>query len=62
MIEAEAPDMKVIPDFREPDNIRLGIAPLYNTFTEIYQAVRRLRTIVEEKIYKQYASERLKVT
>jgi kynureninase len=62
LVEAEPPDVKVIPDFREPDNIRLGVAPLYNTFTEIYQAIWRLRTIVEEQIYKHYSIERLAVT
>jgi kynureninase len=62
LIEAEPPAVKVIPDFREPDNIRLGIAPLYNTFTDIYRAVNRLREIVEEGIYEQYSAERLEVT
>lgn len=62
LIESEPPDVKVIPDFREPDNIRLGIAPLYTTFTEIYQAIDRLRTIVQEGIHKKYSAERLAVT
>ncbi len=62
LIEAEPPDVKVIPDFREPDNIRLGIAPLYNTFAEIHRAVDRLRVIVEEEIYQKYSVERLAVT
>jgi kynureninase len=37
----------VVPDFRGPDSIRLGVAPLYTTFTEIYDALDRLRGIVE---------------
>jgi kynureninase len=62
LIEAEPPAMRVIPDFREPDNIRLGVAPLYNTFTEIYQAIDRLRQVVEARIYKRYSVERWVVT
>jgi kynureninase len=62
LIEAEPPAVKVIPDFREPDNIRLGIAPLYTTFDEIYRAVGRLQTIVEERVYEQYPDERWGVT
>jgi kynureninase len=62
LIEAPPPAIQVIPDFRAPDNIRLGIAPLYTTFTEIHQALNRMRTIVEGKIYEQYSIERLSVT
>lgn len=62
LIEAEPPDIKVIPDFREPDNIRLGIAPLYNSFVDIYLAIDRLRQIVEDRIYEKYSPERLAVT
>ncbi len=43
--------MKMIPDFREPDNIRLGIAPLYTRFSDIYEAMRRLRQVMDEKLY-----------
>jgi kynureninase len=62
LIEAEPPAVKVIPDFREPDNIRLGIAPLYTTFVNVYGAINRLREIVEGRIYEQYSAERLTVT
>lgn len=62
MIEAEPPAVKVIPDFRAPDNIRLGVTPIYTTFTEIHQAIARIRTIVEEGIYRQYSAKRLAVT
>jgi kynureninase len=62
LIEGEPPSVKVIPDFRAPDNIRLGIAPLYTTYYEIYRAINRLREIVEERIYEQYSAERAVVT
>jgi kynureninase len=62
LIESPHPAVKVIPDFRAPDNIRLGITPLYTTFTEIHQALNRMRVIVEGKIYEQYSTERLAVT
>jgi kynureninase len=36
-------ELKLIPDFREPDNIRLGFAPLYTSFGDVLEAVVRLR-------------------
>lgn len=62
LIESPPPAVQVIPDFRTPDNLRLGIAPIYTTYTEIHQALDRMRTIVAEKIYEQYPVERLSVT
>jgi len=62
LIDSPAPAIKVIPDFRAPDNIRLGIAPIYTTFTEVHQAVNRIRTIVEERLYEQYPTKKLAVT
>jgi kynureninase len=55
-------EMDLIPDFREPDNIRLGIAPLYISFDDIYQGVKRIRRVVEEKRYLHYPEGRLAVT
>lgn len=54
--------MRVLPDFRPPDNIRLGIAPLYTSFHDIYTAVTRLRQIVDERLYEQYAGRTPTVT
>jgi len=52
----------VIPDFREPNNIRLGITPLYTTFEEIYHAVEQLKEIMEKKTYEDYPNSRAQVT
>jgi kynureninase len=62
LIESQPPAVRVIPDFRAPQNIRLGIAPLYNTFSDIHRAMARMRAIVEQKIYENFPTERLAVT
>jgi kynureninase len=54
--------MNVIPDFREPDNLRLGLAPLYTTFEDVWEGVDRIRQVVEEERYLKYPEERLTVT
>jgi len=41
----------VIPDFREPDLIRLGFAPLYTRFVDVHEALDRLRALVERGDY-----------
>ena len=55
-------EMKVIPDFREPDNIRLGLAPLYTSFSEVQEAIQRIRVVVEKRIYTHYSNQRHAVT
>jgi kynureninase len=54
--------LRVVPDFRAPNNIRLGIAPLYTTFEDIYRALNRLKTILEDGLYLNYSQQKLKVT
>ena len=54
--------MQVIPDFRTPDNIRMGLVPLYTTFAEVHEAVQRIAAIVDDKQYEAIAKERLAVT
>ncbi len=55
-------EMNVIPDFRDPDNIRLGFAPLYVSFTDIWEGFDRIRKVVEETRYEKYPKQRLVVT
>ncbi|MCU0327308.1 MAG: aminotransferase class V-fold PLP-dependent enzyme [Spirosomaceae bacterium] len=62
MIEPKNGSPSIIPDFRPPNNIRLGIAPLYNTFEELYHSVIRIKKIVETEEYKTFGVERLNVT
>ena len=55
-------DMNIIPDFRPPDNIRLGVAPLYTSFSDLHAAVTRMRRIVTEGLFERYAAEAPVVT
>ena len=55
-------DLVVIPDFRNPDYIRLGIAPLYTSFEDIFRAMDRIRTIMEREIFMRYSPKPLGVT
>jgi len=43
----------IIPDFRPPDLIRLGVASMYTSYFEIYEAVIRIKQIVEHGEYDQ---------
>ena len=47
-------EMNVLPDFRAPDNIRLGIAPLYTSFADIHETVRRLAGVVQQRLHEKY--------
>ncbi len=38
---------RVLPDFRRPDNIRLGLSPLYTSFLEVHTAVQRIKRLFE---------------
>jgi kynureninase len=55
-------EMNVIPDFRAPDNLRLGLTPLYTSFAEVWDMVDRIRKVMVEKRFEKYPQERLTVT
>jgi kynureninase len=55
-------ELAVLPDFREPDNIRLGLAPLTTSFADVWHTVERLRRAVDQRLYLRYPAERLAVT
>jgi kynureninase len=48
----------VIPDFRAPNVIRLAPVALYTSYENVWEAVRRLKEIMERKKYEQYENVR----
>jgi kynureninase len=48
---------RVVPDFRNPDRLRLGLAPLYTAFADVYLAMTRLRTLVAAGRHRDYPPE-----
>lgn len=42
----------VIGDYREPGVMRFGFAPLYNGFTDVWDAVETLRRVLDEELYR----------
>ena len=51
-------EQDLIPDFREPDNIRLGFSPLYISFIDLYRSALSIKEVVEQEMYKKYSTER----
>jgi kynureninase len=53
---------KVIPDYREPNAIRLAISPLPTSYGEVYEGFRRLRDLVASNDYVNYSASGSRVT
>ncbi|MAK71007.1 MAG: kynureninase [Idiomarinaceae bacterium] len=46
-------DRGVIADFRAPNYIRFGFAPLYNSFEDIWHAVQAINDVIASEAYKE---------
>jgi len=55
-------EMNLIPDFRAPDNLRLGFAPIYLSFADVWEGFDRIRKVMDEKRYEKYPKSKLAVT
>ncbi|HCC72032.1 MAG TPA: kynureninase [Bacteroidales bacterium] len=62
LIDEGTGDFVIIPDFRPPDNIRLGLAPLYNGFEEVFNVMLEIERIVKKKIYTRFSETADSVT
>ncbi len=49
-------------DFRYPDDIRLGVAPIYTLFVKIHEGIMRMRRVLVERLYEKYPVGRPEVT
>jgi kynureninase len=52
----------VVPDFRGPDAVRLGVAPLYTRHVDVWDALARLRDLVARGEHEQIPAARGRVT
>ena len=52
----------VVPDFRGPDSIRLGVAPLYTRYVDVWDALDRLRGLVERGEQKHVPHDKTRIT
>jgi kynureninase len=55
-------DRRVVPDFRTPDRVRLGPAPLYTRFVDVWDAMDRFRAVLDERAFEVYPAARARVT
>jgi len=62
LADPEVGDGVVLPDFREPNNIRLGISPMYTSFEDIFRAMGQMKKIISGKLYLNYSTTRDQVT
>ena len=52
----------VVPDYRAPDRIRWGPAPLATRFVDVWAALTATRTVLGERTYERYPAEPSAVT
>jgi kynureninase len=52
----------VVPDFRSPDRIRLGPAPIASRFVDVWDALDRLRRLVESGAHERHVPAPRRVT
>lgn len=52
----------VIPDFRAPNNIRYGVAPIYNSFSDVAEAMLKTREVVQTRAYERHRGRTVRVT
>jgi kynureninase len=53
---------RVVPDFRGPDSVRLGVPPLYTRFVDVWDAIDRLAGLVRAREHEAYDAALTRVT
>lgn len=41
----------VVGDFRDPDILRFGFAPLYNSYVDVWTIVQRLQSVMRDNLW-----------
>ena len=52
----------MVPDYRTPDRVRLGPAPIYTRFVDVWDAMDRFRSVLADRSYERFPAERARVT
>ncbi|MCV2490923.1 kynureninase [Geodermatophilus sp. YIM 151500] len=52
----------VVPDFRTPDRVRFGPAPIYTRFVDVWDAVSRFRDVLADRSYERFPEQHARVT
>ncbi|GAA1927023.1 kynureninase [Streptantibioticus ferralitis] len=60
--QALATEAKVVCDYRVPDRLRIGPSPLYTRFTEVWDAMDRLREVATRRNYVSRPADLTRVT
>jgi kynureninase len=55
-------DRGVVPDYRTPDRVRLGPAPLYTRFVDVWDAMHRFRALMTDRSFERFPADRSRVT
>jgi len=55
-------EANVVPDFRPPDLLRIGLAPLTTSFTEVWTGMGRIHRLAAEQAWERYSPEPGRVT
>jgi kynureninase len=55
-------DMKVIPDYRAPNSIRVAMSPLATSYVEVFDGFERIRDYTESGKHREIEVSSLKVT
>ena len=53
---------RVIPDYRTPNRLRLGLPPATTSYTDVYHAMRRLTDLVKDNRHLEITAHRRAVT
>jgi kynureninase len=57
-----AEDARVVCDYREPRRLRIGLSPLYTRFTDVWDALARLRDLLASRAYERHPRQLARVT
>jgi kynureninase len=55
-------DRGMVPDYRTPDRVRLGPAPIYTRFVDVWDAMDRFRSVLADRSYEDYPAVPGRVT